>query len=65
MRDSIADMRTEKQIQAAVAKIANVAEFARKHKIPARTVWNVRACKPARRGTLALLDSAINAESSK
>jgi hypothetical protein len=55
-------MRTEKQIQEAVAKLANVAEFARKHKVPARTVWSVRAKNPARRGTLALLNAALDAD---
>jgi hypothetical protein len=53
-------MRTIKQIQAALSKLPNVAAFARDNKLPARTVWRVMSEGNARKGTIALLDAALN-----
>lgn len=55
-------MRTMIQLQAALGKVDNIAEFARKHKLPQRTVWRVLKSGIARRGTQALIDAAITAE---
>jgi hypothetical protein len=57
-------MRTPAQLQQALAKISNVAEFARKHRLALRTVWRVRCGGAAHRGTMMQINDALNREKS-
>lgn len=45
----------------ALKAVPNMAEFARTHDIPYRTLWRVAACGTARRGTIALIRAALRA----
>lgn len=55
-------MRNDAQLRLALTKIENVAKFAKQHKLAARTIWRLRSGGTARRGTLMLLDAALNEE---
>jgi len=55
-------MRTETQMRKRLAKLKNVAQWARKHQLCERTVWRVRCGGEARAGTLALLNAALDRE---
>lgn len=55
-------MRNQTQLRQALEKIANIADFSRRHKLPERTIWRLRGGGTARRGTLVLVDAALDVE---
>ena len=55
-------MRNPTQLHQALLKLANVSEFCRRYKLPERTVWRVRSGGRARRGTMLIIDQALNQE---
>ena len=55
-------MRNPTQLQQALRKIGNVSSFCRRHRLAERTVWRIRSGGTARRGTLVMLDQALNAD---
>ena len=55
-------MRTDSELLAALREIKNMSEFARRHGLSRRTLVRVLAGAEARRGSWALIDAALTAE---
>lgn len=54
--------KTPQEIQAALAKVQNMALFASRHNLPLRTLWRVLDKGTGLRGTLALIEGALKVE---
>lgn len=55
-------MRNGLQLQQALRRIDNLTEFAKRHSLPARTLWRIRAGGVARVGTLMRINAALDKE---
>jgi predicted transcriptional regulator len=49
-------------LSSALARVTNITLFAARYDLPARTLWRVLRGDSARRGTLALIESALKKE---
>ena len=57
-------MRNARQLQSALRRIVNLSDFARRHKLPLRTLFRLRVdAKSARVGTLMRINAALDMES--
>lgn len=59
------EQEVSSELQHAMRRICNVVEFAKRHKLPLRTLWRVRAGARVRAGTLMLVNAALDKEAAQ